>query len=104
MQTQITVRHFEAQDALKEYAEKKVSKLERFYDGITEARIVLTEDGSTAGSRTAEIVVYVYQQTLSSTCNAASHEDAIDQCVRALLRQLEKYKAKLRSTDKDYHK
>lgn len=104
MQTQITARHFEAQPSLKEYAEAKLEKLERIYDGITEARVVLEEDGSPGRDKSAEIIVHVYQQTLSAASNGATHEKAIDECVKALRRQIKKYKAKLRSTDKNYQK
>lgn len=104
MQLQITARHFDADDTLKDYASKKLSKLERYYDGITDARIVLAEDGGAGSSRSAEIVVHVYQQTLSANGEGPTHEKAIDQCVDALRRQIKKYKAKLRSKDKDYQK
>ena len=104
MQTQITARHFDADDTLKEYASKKLAKLERYYDGITEARVVLGEDGGAGSSKSAEIIVRVYQQTLSAAAEGASHEDAIDQCVDALRRQVKKYKAKLRSKDRDYQR
>lgn len=104
MQTQITARHFEANDTLKEYAAKKLAKLEKYYDGITDARIVLAVDGSAGSAKSAEIVVRVYQQTLSAASDGATHEQAVDGCVEALRRQVKKYKAKLRSKDKDYHR
>ncbi len=104
MQTQITARHFDADSQLKDYAQGKLAKLERVYDGITEARVVLDEDGDPGKTKSAEIIVHVYQQTLSAASNGSTHEDAIDKCIKALRRQIKKYKAKLRSTDKDYHK
>ncbi len=104
MQAQITARHFEANPALRDYASDKLTKLERVYDGITEARVVLSEDGGPAAGKSAEIIVHVYQKTLSANSQGTSHEDAIDRCVKALRRQIKKYKAKLRSTDKDYIK
>jgi putative sigma-54 modulation protein len=104
MQTQITARHFDADQALKEYAESKLATLERYYDGITDARVVLSQDGAPGKSKSAEVFVQVYQQTLSATGSGSTHEDAVDQCVKALRRQVKKYKAKLRSTDRDYLK
>ncbi len=104
MQTQITARHFEADDRLRDYAAKKLAKLEKYYDGITDARVVLAEDGSAGSAKSAEIVVHVYQQTLSAAGEGATHEQAVDKCVDALRRQVKKYKAKLRSKDKDYQK
>ena len=104
MQTQITARHFEANPSLRDYATNKLSTLERYYDGITEARVVLSDDGGPAANKSAEVVVRVYQQTLSANGQGVSHEEAIDRCMSALRRQIKKYKAKLRSTDKDYQK
>lgn len=104
MEAQITARHFDANPELRNYASDKLSTLERYYDGITEARVILSEDGAPAAGKSAEVVVHVYQRTLSANSQATSHEDAIDRCVKALRRQIKKYKAKLRSTDKDYMK
>lgn len=104
MQIQITARHFDADTTLKDYAGQKLAKLERFYDGITEAHIVFGDDGTPGQPKSAEVIVHVYQQTLSATSNGSTHEDAVDRCVKALRRQIKKYKAKLRSTDRDYHR
>ena len=103
-QVQITARHFDASPALREYAENRIAKLERYYDGIVDAHIILSEDGSSGTSKEAEIMLNVYQQRLSASDAAATHEQAIDNCVERLRRQVLKYKAKLRSTDKDAHK
>lgn len=104
MQTQITARHFDADPELRDYASSKLNGLERYYDGITEARVVLSDDGGPATNKSAEIIVHVYQQTLSANSEGSSHEEAIDRCMTAIRRQIKKYKAKLRSTNKDYQK
>lgn len=104
METQVTARHFDASPALRAYAAKRLAKLERYYDGIVDARVTLGTDGSAAGKKTAEISVGVYGQRLVAEDQAASHETAIDNCVERLRRQVLKYKDRLRSTDKDYMK
>lgn len=104
MQTQITARHFDANPALRDYASSKLSRLERYYDGITEARLVLSDEGGPATGKSAEIIIHVYQKTLSANSEGTSHEQAIDRCMAAIRRQIKRYKAKLRSTDKDYQK
>lgn len=104
MQTQITVRRFEASPDLRNYATDRLAKLKRYYDGITDAHIVLSDDASPSDGKSAEIVLNVYRQTLSARNSAATHEEAIDQCVDRLRRQLVRYKDKLRSTDKDYQR
>lgn len=104
METQFTARHFDASPALQEYATKSLSKLERYYDGIVDAHIVLSSNGAPSADKTAEITVGVYQQRLAANDSASTYEQAIDSCVERLRRQLLRYKRKLKSTDKDYHK
>ena len=102
MHTQITARHFEADSHLRTYVQERLEKLERYYDGITDAHVILSVDGTPSADKDAEITLNVYQQRLHAQDAAASHEKAIDQCIRRLQRQVKRYKAKLRSTDKDY--
>lgn len=103
METQVTARHFDASPDLREYAAKRLAKLERYYDGIVDARVVLSTDGD-ATSKAAEVSVGVYGQRLVADSKASTHEAAIDSCVERLRRQVIKYKGRLRSTDKDYMK
>lgn len=104
MQTQITARHFDAPSTLREYAEARLAKLERVYDGITEARIVFSENGHPEKIKSAEVIVNVYQQTLTAASDGATHEEALDECAKALRRRLRKYKARLRSKSRNYQK
>jgi len=102
-QTQITTRHVDVSDRVQQYADDRTAKLEQFYDGIIDAHVILGEDNSPAENKTAEININVYQKKLSAEDSASTHEEAINLCVDHLRRQLEKYKAKLRSKDKDAH-
>ena len=104
MQIQITVRHFDAPAGLKEYAHDELNKLERYYDGVTDAHVILSKGNGAGADKEAEITLNVYQQRLYAQDKAATHEGAIDHCVKRLRRQLKKYKAKLRSKDKDFHR
>lgn len=103
-QTQITTRHVDVSDEVRQYAEKRTGKLEQFFDNIIDAHVILGEDNSPASKKTAEININVYQQQLSAEDSASTHQEAINLCVDHLRRQLEKYKAKLRSKDKDAHR
>ena len=104
MQTQVTIRHFDPRPELRDYASERLATLQRYYDGITDAHVVLANGGDPAEGKSAEIVLRVYRQTLSANRSGSSHEEAIDRCVMALRRQIKRYKAKLRSVDRDYHK
>lgn len=101
MQTQITARNFNASPELRTYVQERLAKLERFYDGITDAQVTLTKENTVENAKSADITLRVYRRQLSAQQNAATHEEAIDQCVDRLRRQLIKYKDKLRSKDKN---
>ncbi len=97
MDTQITARHFSASEKLKDFVNTRVGKLERFYDGITDARVILSKHNSTGGSKTAEITLNVRRNSLIAQEEAHTYEEAIDRCVSRLRRQILKYKGKRRS-------
>ncbi len=96
MDTRLTARHFNASSQLKAFALERVSKLERFYDGITDARIILSEHNAAERKKSAEITLNVRRQSLTAQNKAASFEEAIDVCVNRLRRQILKYKSKRR--------
>lgn len=102
MQTQITARNFEASPELRTYAINRLAKLERFYDGITDAQVTLIDTQDAADLKSAEIIVQVYRRHLKAEHTGTTHEEAIDQCVSRLRRQILKYKDKLRSKDKNF--
>jgi len=104
MQTQITARHFDASLNLKEYASTRLSKLERYYNGITDAHVILTNGTTAPSDKHAEITLGVYRQRLSARRAGSTYEEAIDSCVENLRRQLLRYKAKLRDTSKEAHR
>ncbi|MEM6648282.1 MAG: ribosome-associated translation inhibitor RaiA [Bacteroidota bacterium] len=100
MDTQITARGFTASPNLHDYVQTRLQKLTRFYDGITSARVVLTEEGNV---KSAEITLSVYRDVLSTASDEGEFETMIDTCTDRLRRQLLRYKDKLRRTDKYVH-
>lgn len=103
MQIQVTARHFDVDSTLHEYVQKKTAKLKRYYDGITEIQVVLTRSVRPPEAQ-AEIGVHVFRQQLIARGEGNNHEEAIDQCVERVRRQLYRYKARLRDTDRDEHR
>jgi putative sigma-54 modulation protein len=100
MQIQMTARHFDASPALRTRVVNRMKKLERYYDGIVDANVVLTRKPE----KGAEISLNVFRQTLTAKTTASSHEDAVDNAVERLRRQLLRYKAKLKSVDRHAHR
>lgn len=101
METQMTTRNFDAPEGLHDHATRRLEKLERIYDGIVNAHVVLETDGRPPDDKKAEITLNVYQKRLAASSTAASHEKAINACTEGLRRQLKTYKGKLKSTDQD---
>lgn len=97
MRTKFTARHFRAHTSLKEYALDALKKLEKFYDGIISAEVILSFEKARDSVKVAEVNLTVHSKIL----NAVEHSDdflkSIDQAVEKLERQLVKYKTKLHS-------
>ena len=72
----LPARHFDASSDLKEYVAARLAKLEQVYDGITEVRIVFSGNGHPDKVKSAEVIVHVYQQTLTARSDGATHEEA----------------------------
>jgi putative sigma-54 modulation protein len=96
MQTRITARHCEASDGLRAHIESQLGKLERVFDRIHDAHVILQEDPSPAADKRAEIALSVHRQTLKAADTGPTHTAAVDGCVRQLRRQVSRYKSKVR--------
>lgn len=94
MPTRIAAPHVEVNDGLRAHIERSVDKLEKYYNGIYDARVTL--NGSEGPQASAEITLNVYRQTLAARETAPTHREAVDECVRQLRRQVLRYKDRLR--------
>ena len=93
MRITFTARHYKAPEKLKNYAEKKVRRLKKYYDGIIDCEIILDYEKLT---QVAEIAVTVYGQKLVTVEKSDDIYKSIDSAVDKLERQVIKYKEKLR--------
>ena len=59
MQTLFTARRFKARPEIKEHATDAVAKLDRYYDGIVKANIILSFEGAAKNIKIAEINLHV---------------------------------------------
>jgi len=91
MQISITARRFTLNDDLREYVEKEVSHLDRFYDGIIDADVVL---GWEKRTRFVEITLKINGAVLVAHDRSEKMEKSVDSVVEKLERQLKKYKEK----------
>ena len=97
MEIRIQDVHFDSTDALKGFIEKKVSKLDQYYDGILAAEVTLkVVKPETAANKEAGVRLSVAGQDLFASKTSDTFEESVDDCVEALQRQLKKFKEKLR--------
>ena len=95
MEIRIQSIHFDAAEKLQDFVQKKVSKLERVLDGITDADVTLkVVKPETANNKEASIKL---NGDFFANKVANTFEEAVDLCVEALEKQLLKSKEKSNS-------
>ena len=98
MEVRIQSIHFDATEQLQAFAQKKVAKLEKFYDEIKTVEVSLKViKPETAENKEAGIKIVVPNGDFYASKIEDSFEAAIDEAVEALSKQLMKYKEKQRS-------
>lgn len=93
MHISITGRHVEVTSALRDYVEKKVNKLERYFNHIIEAHIILGLDGKT--KQVAEITIHANGITIHGEESSEDMYASIDKVLDKIERQIKKYKEKI---------
>ena len=97
MKLQVHSIHFDADQKLVRFIQKKVNKLETFYDRLVDGEVFLRLNNEGVENKTVEIKVNVPGTQLFATEKARSFEAAADLATDALRMQLKKFKAKMRS-------
>lgn len=100
MNVKFTARRFRAHPDIKEHALDVVKKLDRYYDGIVSADVILSFERVTKSVKTAEINLHVHGSVLSAKEKSEDFIKSIDATGEKLATQLTKYKTKLRAKDK----
>lgn len=97
MEVRIQSIHFDATEQLRAFIHKKVAKLEKYYDEIKSVEVSLKViKPETAENKEAGIKVYIPNADFYASKVKDSFEEAIDEGVEALEKQLVKYKEKQR--------
>ena len=95
MNVQIQSVKFDADKKLIEFVENKMSKLERFADCATGAEVILKLDKDfEKGNKVATITLHMPGEDLVACHQSKAFEEAVDEAIDALKRQLDKFKAK----------
>ena len=90
--------HFDADQKLVEYINKKTEKLSRYFERITEGEVFLKlSKPQSHNNKIVEIKLHVPGQTLFVSEQAETFEAATDLAVSRLKTQVRRYKDKLTS-------
>jgi len=94
MEIKIKSLKFDADQKLVAFVEKKVSKLEKFCEGLESVDVILSLLQE-PDNKNAKIQIHVPGQEIIVEKNARTFEDAITECADATKERLTRYKEKL---------
>ena len=98
MEIRIQAIHFDVTDRLDAFVRKKVSKLSQYHDGILDAEVILrVVKPETARNKQAGIRLKIKNSDCFAEKVSDTFEEAIDEAVAAVEKQLLKAKEKSRS-------
>jgi len=99
VRTIVKGKNLEVPDAVRQYAERKMRRLERFLDDRTEAILEISVENhrSTDDSRIAEVTLVIDGQALRGRADAVTYEAAIDEVVDKVERRAVDHREKPRN-------
>lgn len=95
MKLQMHSIHFDADDKLLEFVQRKVDKLETFYDRMVDGEVFLKLNNEGIENKTVEIKINIPGNQIFAKEDAKSFEEATDLATQAVKRQIKKYKEKV---------
>lgn len=96
MKVKIQSIHFDADQKLVDFIQKKMDKLETFYDRVLDAEVYLKlENDSEKGNKIVQVKLNLPGQPMVVKEQAPWFEEATDKAYEILKRQLSKHKEKL---------
>jgi len=100
MEINIQSLHFNADQKLLSFLEKKYSKLDQFHDRIISTEVILRLDKAVdSANKIVELKINIPGHTLFVKHQCASFEEAADLSFISVSKQLKKYKEKLKTPD-----
>jgi len=99
MKVEVQTVAFKADQKLLDLVNKKVSKLGKYFDKVIDAEVYLKLDnkGAKVKDKVAEVKLNIPGNQLFAASQSKMFEEAIDDAVSSVKRQLVKYKDKIRS-------
>jgi putative sigma-54 modulation protein len=97
MKLKIVAKHDKISDALKDYAEDKIDRLDHFFDRINSINVLLDKQGDNNRCEIEIAAARGGHHFVASVTNDDDMHAAIDLCIDKSHRQLNKLKEKIRS-------
>ena len=97
MKLQVHSIHFDADSKLIDFIQKRIDKLETFYDRLVDGEVFLRLNNEGIDNKTVEIKLRVPGSQLFAKEQARTFEAATDLASEALKGQLKKFKSKVKS-------
>ena len=99
MNIKIQSIHFDADQKLTDFINEKLSKIENGFGEIVDCEVFLKLDkNTTTENKVVEIKLLIPGNGLFAKRQCKTFEEATDQSIDALRKQIKKYKEKLRAT------
>jgi len=95
MKIKVQSIHFDADQKLVTYVQKKMDKLETFYDRTVDGEVFLRLNNEGVDNKTVEIKLNVPGSQLFASEQARTFEAATEQATEALKNQLTKFKTRI---------
>ena len=97
MEIKINAVGFSASSQLEDFIQKKISKLDKYHDGIIGSEVTLKlEKDDNLENKVVEVLLNVKGQEVFAKKNAKKFEEAVDELYDGVKRQLVKIKEKER--------
>ena len=96
MKLQVHAIHFSADQKLIDFIQRKIDKLEIFYDRLVDGEVFLRINNEGVENKTVEIKINVPGNNLFAKEHGKSFEAAADLATEALRNQLKKFKTKIK--------
>ena len=97
MEIKINAVGFSASSQLEDFIQKKISKLDKYHDGIIGSEVTLKlEKDDNPENKVVEVLLNVKGQEVFAKKNAKKFEEAVDELYDVVKRQLVKIKEKER--------
>jgi putative sigma-54 modulation protein len=95
MNVEIQSVKFDADKKLVEFVEKKMAKLDKFAEKATSSKVIMKLDKDhEKGNKVVTITLSMPGEELVAENRCKTFEEAIDESIEALKRQIDKYKEK----------